>query len=67
VTGSYDGPELRTERLVLRRWRAEDLGPFTRLNVEEASDGGGSSLEHRIASLYRKMRVSQRYIIDLGR
>ena len=27
-------PELRTERLLLRRWRAEDRGPFARLNAD---------------------------------
>lgn len=30
VTGS--GPELRTARLLLRRWREEDLAPFAALN-----------------------------------
>ena len=29
-----DGPTLRTERLVLRRWRAEDLAPFGALNAD---------------------------------
>jgi len=29
-----DGPTLRTERLVLRRWRAEDLAPFAALNAD---------------------------------
>src|SRR5687767_8018500 len=28
------GPELRTERLVLRRWRDEDREPFARLNAD---------------------------------
>ncbi|HEX5588010.1 MAG TPA: GNAT family N-acetyltransferase [Acidimicrobiia bacterium] len=29
-----DGPTLRTERLLLRRWRAEDLAPFAALNAD---------------------------------
>jgi len=29
-----DGPELRTSRLVLRRWRDEDLEPFARINAD---------------------------------
>jgi len=28
------GPTLRTERLVLRRWRSEDRGPFAELNAD---------------------------------
>src|SRR3984957_11679670 len=28
------GPTLRTQRLVLRRWRAEDLAPFAELNAD---------------------------------
>ena len=28
------GPTLRTQRLVLRRWRAEDLTPFAELNAD---------------------------------
>jgi RimJ/RimL family protein N-acetyltransferase len=28
------GPVLRTERLVLRRWRPEDIGPFADLNAD---------------------------------
>lgn len=28
------GPTLRTPRLVLRRWRAEDLAPFAELNAD---------------------------------
>src|SRR5436189_5381092 len=28
------GPELRTERLLLRRWRAADREPFARLNAD---------------------------------
>lgn len=28
------GPELRSERLLLRRWRAEDLEPFAELNAD---------------------------------
>ena len=31
-----DGPELRTERLLLRRWRAQDRGPFAALNADPA-------------------------------
>jgi len=29
-----DGPTLRTERLILRRWRTEDLAPFAALNAD---------------------------------
>jgi RimJ/RimL family protein N-acetyltransferase len=29
-----DGPELRTDRLVLRRWRASDRAPFAALNAD---------------------------------
>lgn len=29
-----EGPELQTERLLLRRWRAEDLAPFAALNAD---------------------------------
>ena len=29
-----DGPTLRTERLVLRRWHVEDLDPFAALNAD---------------------------------
>jgi hypothetical protein len=29
-----DGPTLRTERLILRRWRTEDLPPFAALNAD---------------------------------
>ena len=29
-----DGPELRSERLLLRRWRAADLDPFARMNAD---------------------------------
>ncbi len=36
MPGSRDGPELRTERLVLRRWRASDREPFARLNADPA-------------------------------
>jgi RimJ/RimL family protein N-acetyltransferase len=32
VPGRARGPELRTERLLLRRWRASDREPFARLN-----------------------------------
>jgi RimJ/RimL family protein N-acetyltransferase len=28
------GPELRTKRLLLRRWRHDDLGPFAELNAD---------------------------------
>ncbi|WP_046468316.1 GNAT family N-acetyltransferase [Allosalinactinospora lopnorensis] len=28
------GPELRTERLLLRRWREEDRAPFARINAD---------------------------------
>jgi RimJ/RimL family protein N-acetyltransferase len=28
------GPELQTERLIMRRWRAEDLAPFAALNAD---------------------------------
>ena len=28
------GPTLRTQRLVLRRWHAEDLAPFAELNAD---------------------------------
>ena len=28
------GPTLRTQRLVLRRWSAEDLAPFAELNAD---------------------------------
>jgi ribosomal-protein-alanine N-acetyltransferase len=28
------GPEIRTERLLLRRWRPEDLGPFAAINAD---------------------------------
>jgi ribosomal-protein-alanine N-acetyltransferase len=28
------GPELRTERLLLRRWRPEDVGPFAAMNLD---------------------------------
>jgi RimJ/RimL family protein N-acetyltransferase len=34
VTVAGDGPELRTERLQLRRWRPEDRGPFAELNAD---------------------------------
>lgn len=38
-TRAYDpqvscGPDLRTERLLLRRWRADDLAPFTAMNAD---------------------------------
>jgi RimJ/RimL family protein N-acetyltransferase len=29
-----EGPEIRTERLLLRRWRSEDSEPFARLNAD---------------------------------
>jgi RimJ/RimL family protein N-acetyltransferase len=29
-----DGPELRSERLLLRRWRAGDLDPFAQMNAD---------------------------------
>ena len=32
-------PELKTERLLLRRWRAEDLEPFAALNADPAVMG----------------------------
>jgi ribosomal-protein-alanine N-acetyltransferase len=34
VTTGGGGPELRTERLVLRRWREADLEPFAQLNAD---------------------------------
>ena len=33
-SSALDHPELRTERLVLREWRDEDLEPFAALNAE---------------------------------
>ena len=34
--GAPAGPQLRTARLVLRRWRAADLEPFARINADPA-------------------------------
>ena len=39
------GPELRTERLLLRRWQAGDLAPFAALNADPVV------MEHLIAPL----------------
>jgi RimJ/RimL family protein N-acetyltransferase len=41
------GPQLRTERLLLRRWRASDLEPFAALNADPAV------MEHFPATLSR--------------
>lgn len=34
MPGRARGPELRTERLLLRRWRASDREPFARINAD---------------------------------
>ncbi|MCU1457894.1 MAG: hypothetical protein JWL73_1986 [Actinomycetia bacterium] len=34
MTTSTDGPTLRTQRLLLRRWRPDDLDPFAALNAD---------------------------------
>lgn len=41
------GPELRTERLLLRRWRAEDLESFAAINADERV------MEHSLGPLTR--------------
>ena len=41
------GPELRTERLLMRRWRESDLAPFAALNADPAV------MEHFVAPLSR--------------
>jgi ribosomal-protein-alanine N-acetyltransferase len=41
------GPQLRSERLLLRRWREEDLDPFSALNADPAV------MEHFPATLNR--------------
>jgi ribosomal-protein-alanine N-acetyltransferase len=45
--GGGEGPELRTERLLLRRWREQDLEPFAALN------GDPQVMEHFPAMLSR--------------
>jgi ribosomal-protein-alanine N-acetyltransferase len=42
---SEEGPRLRTERLLLRRWRAEDRAPFAAMN------GDAEVMEHFPATL----------------
>lgn len=42
------GPELRSERLLLRRWRGEDLEPFAELNADPLV------MEHFPATLSRE-------------
>jgi len=44
---SIRGPQLRSERLLLRRWREEDLDPFSALNADPAV------MEHFPATLTR--------------
>lgn len=44
---STPGPQLRSERLLLRRWREEDLDPFSALNADPAV------MEHFPATLTR--------------
>ncbi len=45
--GGGKGPEIRTERLLLRRWRAADREPFARLNADP------QVMEHFPATLSR--------------
>jgi RimJ/RimL family protein N-acetyltransferase len=62
VTGGRGVPELRTERLLLRRWRAADREPFAELNADPEvmeylsaplsraeSDGFADEIEARFA------------------
>ena len=43
-----DVPELRTERLLLREWRDEDLDPFAALNADP--EIGRASCRERVYS-----------------
>jgi RimJ/RimL family protein N-acetyltransferase len=46
-------PELRTARLLLRRWREEDLEPFSRLNADpEVMRHFASSLDRSASNLF---------------
>jgi RimJ/RimL family protein N-acetyltransferase len=57
VGGLYDrgvesGPQLRTERLLLRRWRARDRGAFVAMNADE------EVMEHFPATLSKAESVA---------
>ena len=42
------GPELRTDRLILRQWRDSDLDPFAALNADPVV------MEHFVSALTRE-------------
>jgi ribosomal-protein-alanine N-acetyltransferase len=47
------GPELETERLLLRRWRDEDLEPFAQMNADpEVRRHFVSTLDRRASQLF---------------
>lgn len=54
------GPELRTERLLLRRWRAQDREPFAALNADPAV------MEHFPAPLDREASDALVAAIEAG-